>query len=258
MDRTSLHLEIRNALSVSDELSRYEHYFGQDELAGSLSALRSALGDLERVVGRSHEDASLLDPEMVASVERARESIMLRRHDVPRSLRRRTAKLLASAQRVSVASRNPDERVPSKPVLGGLPLARAVPQDLHSVLDYVYSACLLASAAAAKTNPGRVMGVLLGAKLGGVAAITDARFSVAKIVPIELHASVDYAVGIAAIAAPFVLGYAKKDPVVAMLHVGVGVGTLLTSLLTDYRASKGVTWPTRSNGGPHVGAPRHA
>ena len=56
-----------------------------------------------------------------------------------------------------------------------------------------------------------------------------------------------------AIAAPFVLGYAKKDPLAALLHVGLGLGTLVTSLLTDYRADKGVAWPMRSRGGPRVG-----
>jgi hypothetical protein len=56
---------------------------------------------------------------------------------------------------------------------------------------------------------------------------------------------------VAAIAAPFLLGYAKEDPVAAMIQIGLGIGTVLTSLFTDYRASKGVAWPMRSNGGPH-------
>lgn len=256
MDRTALHLEIRNALSVADELSRHEHYLGQDELAGSLSALRCALGDLERDVGKSHTDVSAPDPVTVESVERALQSLIIRRHDVPRSLRARTEELLASAERVSIALWDPTERVPSKPLLGALPIARVVPQDVHSVLDYVHAAGFFASAKLARTGRGRAVGVALGAGIGGASAITDYRLSAAKVLPIELHETLDYAGGLTAIAAPFLLGYVKKDPIAALMHIGLGIGTIVTSLFTDYRASKGVTWPNRSKGGPQLGAPR--
>jgi hypothetical protein len=99
------------------------------------------------------------------------------------------------------------------------------------------------------------MGLALGAGIGGASAITDYRLSAVKLLPIELHESLDYAGGLTAIAAPFVLGYVKKDPIAAMIHIGLGIGTVLTSLFTDYRATKGVTWPERSHGGPQLGAP---
>jgi hypothetical protein len=131
-----------------------------------------------------------------------------------------------------------------------------VPQDVHSVLDYVHSAGFFASATLARTARGRAMGVALGVGLGGASMVTDYRLSAAKLLPIELHESLDYAGGLTAIAAPFVLGYVKKDPIAALIHIGLGIGTIVTSLFTDYRASKGVTWPTRSKGGPQLGAPR--
>lgn len=254
MDRTALHLEIRNALSVADELSRYEHYLGEDELSGCLAALRSALSDLEREVGRSHADLHAPDPSTVESVERSLQALIIRRQRVPRVLAYRTEQLLASAERVSIGLWDPNERVPSKPVLGMLPLARAIPQDVHSVLDYVHAAGFFVSAKIARTSRGRAMGMALGLGLGGASVITDYRLSVAKILPIEAHETLDYAGGISAIAAPFLFGYVKKDPIAAMIHIGLGIGTVLTSLFTDYRASKGVTWPTRSNGGPQLGA----
>lgn len=258
MDRTALHVEIRNALSVADELSRHEHDLGEDDLAGGLAALRTALADLERDVGRSHDDDSAPDPDHVEKVERALQALVIRRHDVPLSLRRRTEEMLASAERVSIALWDPTERVPSKPVLGVLPLARLIPQDVHSVLDYVHTAGFFASAAVARTSRGRMMGVILGAGIGGTSAVTDYRLSAAKVLPIELHEKLDYVGGITAIAAPFVLGYVKKDPIAAMIHIGLGIGTVLTSLFTDYRASKGIAWPNRSQGGPQLGAPRGA
>lgn len=256
MDRTFLHLEIRNALSAADELSRHEHYTGEDALAGALSGLRTALADLERDVGRSHEDPSPPEADTVASVERAFQSLIIRRRDVPRPLRARTEELLASTERVSIALWDPSERVPSKPLLGVLPLARVIPQDVRSVLDYVHSAGFFASVKLARTGRARAVGVALGAGLGGASAISDHRLSLAKVLPIELHESLDYVGGFTAIAAPFVLGYVKKDPIAAMIHIGLGLGTVLASLVTDYRASMGVTRPRRSNGGPQLGAPK--
>jgi hypothetical protein len=256
MDRTALHLEVRNALSVADELSRHEHYLGEDALAGGLSALRSALADLEREVGRSHADPTTPQPWRVEAVERALELLLIHRHEVPRTLRVRTQQLIASAERVSIALWDPNERVPAKPVLGVLPLARAIPQDVHSVLDYVHSAGFFVSARLARTKRARATGIVLGAALGGTSLVTDYRLSAAKLLPIETHEAADYLGGLTAIAAPFVLGYAKKDPIAAMIHVGLGAFTLVTSLFTDYRASKGISWPMRSRGGPDLRPPR--
>ena len=255
MDRTALHLEIRNALSVADELSRHEHYLGNDSLAGSLAALRSTLAELERDVGRSHESVAAPEPSIVEAVERALQALLIRRDDVPRSLKRRTDEMLASAERVSIALWDPDERVPSKPVLGALPIARIVPMDVHSVLDYVNTAGLMLSAKVARTSRARVAGLALGAGIGGASLFTDYRLSAVKVLPIELHETLDYVGGISAIAAPFVLGYAKKDPLAAMIQIGVGIATIVTSLVTDYRASKGISWPNRSKGGPQLEAP---
>jgi len=250
MDRTALHLEIRNAISISDELSRHEHALGEDELSGCLASLRGALCDLERDVGRSHEDASAPDAETVEAVERALQSLIIRRYEVPGSLRARTEQLLGSAERVSLALWDPTERVPSKPLLGKLPLARVIPQDVHSVLDYVHAACFLLSAKLARTGRGRAVGLALGAGLGATSAVTDYRLSAAKLLPIEMHEGFDHATGLAAIAAPFLLGYARKDPVAAMIQIGLGIGTLVTSAITDYRAELGITRPLRSHGGP--------
>jgi hypothetical protein len=60
--------------------------------------------------------------------------------------------------------------------------------------------------------------------------------SVAKLVPIEVHEVADYVWGATAIAAPFLLGYWKTSPKVAIVHIAAGVGSILGSLVTDYRA----------------------
>ncbi|MBX3187660.1 MAG: hypothetical protein KF819_11620 [Labilithrix sp.] len=248
MDRTALHLEIRNALTLADELSRDEHHLGRWELAGVLAALRSALEELEREVGRSHVDLSAPGPEVVARVERSIHALDRRLAEVPAELHWRTQKLVASVERVGAGLSAPAASVRSKP-LAMLPLARVVPQGVHAAVDYAGSAALFASATLAKTERARAVGLALG---GGVlvgSLLTDQRASAMKVLPIETHEIADHATGLLAIAAPFVLGYAKKDPLAAMMHVGVGLSMIVASLFTDYRARDGVTWPIRSKGG---------
>lgn len=128
--------------------------------------------------------------------------------------------------------------VPSKPLLG-LPIARLIPQDIHSVMDYV-DAAMAGSGALLSDDPGaRLASVMLAASGAGVALVTDYRLSAAKLVPIEAHEAIDHIWGMTAIALPFVLGYWKTSPKVAFMHVMTGLGTIATSLFTDYRAYRG-------------------
>jgi len=128
---------------------------------------------------------------------------------------------------------------PSAPLLG-LPLARIVPQDVHSMADYL-NGVLVGGAALLTTNTtARVVSAVLGASVVGVSAITDYRLSVAKIVPIEAHEAIDHVWGLSCIAAPFLFGYWKKSPQVAISHIVTGALTVAASLITDYRAERGV------------------
>jgi hypothetical protein len=129
---------------------------------------------------------------------------------------------------------------PSRPLLGRLPLARLIPQDVHSVLDYVDAATVLAGAMLSDCPKARTASALIGGSGIGLSAITDYRLSLAKVVPIEAHEVVDYAFGVSAISAPFLFGYYKTAPITAAIHVATGVGTILASLFTDYRAYRGV------------------
>ncbi|HYP74671.1 MAG TPA: hypothetical protein VER12_01875 [Polyangiaceae bacterium] len=129
---------------------------------------------------------------------------------------------------------------PSRPLFGALPLARLIPQDVHSVLDYVDAATVFSGAMLSNCPKARTASVLIGGSGAGLSAISDYRLSLAKVIPIETHEVIDYAFGVAAIGAPFVFGYYKTAPLTAMMHVATGVGTVLTSLFTDYRAYRGV------------------
>lgn len=132
------------------------------------------------------------------------------------------------------------EGTPAEPLFGRLPLARVVPQDVHSVMDHLNVVALMGTALATDCPRARTFSVLAAGGGGVVNSLTDYRLSLAKVIPIEKHEAVDYAFGISAIVAPFVFGYRKSAPAVAALHVALGLGTLLVSLFTDYRAYRGV------------------
>ena len=124
---------------------------------------------------------------------------------------------------------------PSRPILG-LPLARIVPQDVHSVMDYGSGLITASAGLASDDRAAQLAGLTLASLVVGISAVTDYRLSLAKLVPIEIHEVADYVWGASAIAAPFVFGYWKSSPKVAIAHIAAGLGTIVSSLITDYRA----------------------
>ncbi|HVH46759.1 MAG TPA: hypothetical protein VM925_30665 [Labilithrix sp.] len=252
MDAIALHLELRNALSLSDELGRHEHALGNDTLAGHLASIRTSLGELERDVGRSHEAHVSAKPTVVERIERALQFLRDRLEEIPVALRPRLGQLMSSLERIVFAELRPSAPVPAKPVLGVLPLARVIPQDVHSVMDYLVTAAYLVSAGLAKTPRARAAGIFLAANVGTVSMLTDYRLSLAKVIPIEVHEVLDHVSGSGAVAAPFVLGYRKRDPIASAIQIATGIGTILASLFTDYRAQQGVGRAMRSRGGPRT------
>ena len=254
MDPFALQLEIRNALALADELSRYEHALGDDEVTGHLAAMRTALSELEREVGRLREgDDELrrrLDADAAEAIGRALVALDARVSAVPARLRGSLDELVMSAERVCFAVGNPHERPPSKAVLGGLPLARLGSQDAHAHVDYAASGACLLAAALAKTGGARTVASTLAIAGLAVQVSSDQRLSPVRRIPIEAHERVDYAWGLSAALAPFALGYARRDPLASALQVIAGLGTVLVSAVTDYRAERGLSWPRRSRGGP--------
>lgn len=251
MDAIALHTELRNALSLADEVARYQHALGKQTFAAQLAALRTTLSELERSAGQTHRFVYVADTVTTMKLESALGVIREHAEEIPLQLRPRAVMLMEAVERIIFAEREPAASVPAKPLLGVLPLARVVPQDVHSVGDYLAAGAFLATALLARTKRGRAMGLLLGAVHGGVSLTTDMKLSLAKIIPIEAHEVMDHAAGVKACAAPFVLGYARKDPIAAAIQIATGLGIIAVSLFTDYRAERGRTLAHRSKGGPN-------
>jgi hypothetical protein len=129
---------------------------------------------------------------------------------------------------------------PSEPILGRLPLARWIPMDVHSVMDYANGLVVGSGAMMTDCPRARTASAVLAASGMLVSGMTDYRLSAVKLIPIETHETIDHLWGLAAIAAPFVFGYWKTAPRVALTHVIAGIGNIAASLVTDYRAARGV------------------
>jgi hypothetical protein len=117
---------------------------------------------------------------------------------------------------------------------------RVIPQDVHSVMDYGSSLTVAAGGLFACSTEGRAASAALGASGIATSAISDYRLSLRKVIPIEAHEVIDYLWGASVIAAPFVLGYSRKDRITTAMHVVTGAMTIATALFTDYRAAVGV------------------
>ncbi len=140
---------------------------------------------------------------------------------------------------------------PAAPLLNVLPIRRWIPQDIHSVMDYVDGLTVATGYFMPQSDTDDAAcwaSMALGASVVGVSLLTDYRLSAAKVIPIRAHETIDYLWGASAIALPFVLGYWKTSPRVAITHVAVGVGSLIASLLTDYRSYKQQRPAGRTNG----------
>ena len=123
---------------------------------------------------------------------------------------------------------------PVRPLLG-LPLARLVPQDVHSLLDYATALAVAVAGFVARQRRARIAARLVG--IAGLAQSlgSDVRLGAVKLMPIEVHEVRDYVWGTVNIAAPFVLGYRRREPIVSAVQIAAGAALILTSLFTDYR-----------------------
>jgi hypothetical protein len=120
--------------------------------------------------------------------------------------------------------------------LWGLPVKRIIPQDVHSMIDYAGGATGLVAAYCANSVRARMANGALATASTGVSLLTDYKLSLARIIPIEAHEAIDYAWGLSNVLSPFALGYYRKDKVVSVIQIALGIGTIAASLITDYRA----------------------
>lgn len=223
---------VQKAISAVDNL--------QGESLGPTDPLTNVLASVRKLLVRLDAEIDAKGPTVAVAIEldRAIEEVQTLAAKLPPELRERTDELVGRS-RMLARELAPSLEIPSRPLLGFLPVVRAVPQDVHSIMDYLHGFAMAGSAFFSEKPGARFVGVSLGASLLTVSAMTDYRLSLRNIIPVETHEVFDYVWGGAAIALPFVLGYAKKRPLLAALQVALGVRSITLALMTDYRAAKG-------------------
>lgn len=234
MDQSELQQDVRSAISMAYKLSRHEHVLCREPVAQALGELETELIRIEAKLGGGRVE-EVFPSVLTLAIERLGGFI----EDAGPIDGEQIKALIKSVERIAkglTASRE----IPSRPLLGALPLKRIIPQDVHSVADYTSALTAGAGAIVGDSVEAQIASALLATSGLGVAACTDYRLSAVKLIPIEAHEAIDYLWGAAAIAAPFALGYYKKDPIAAALHLFAGASTIVTSLITDYRAAVGV------------------
>lgn len=114
-----------------------------------------------------------------------------------------------------------------------------LPVFVHGVLDYLVGAALIAAPfvlgfdAAAATAASVALGVVLLV----VGASTDVPTGLVHSIPRALHVLLDYAVAVALLVAPFVLGFSDESAPAASL-IGIGVFQLIQTLATRFLRPK--------------------
>jgi hypothetical protein len=120
----------------------------------------------------------------------------------------------------------------------GLPLARLIPQDIHSLVDYATALAVGVAGFVAEQRRARIVGRAVGAVGLLQSLASDYRLSAVKLMPIELHELGDYVWGAVNLAAPFALRYRRKERVASAIQIAAGATLIAIALFTDYRGWK--------------------
>ena len=115
-------------------------------------------------------------------------------------------------------------------------LVRFLPAWLHAIADYVVGGALIAIALIVGGSAAAVAtGVVVGAVVLVVSALTRYPLGVVKILPFTLHSAGDYLASALLLASPFALRFNSGDPGLTALYLAAGAAVLGVSLVTNYQ-----------------------
>jgi len=107
---------------------------------------------------------------------------------------------------------------------------------LHGVLEYAAGVVLIAAPFLFEfdSDAATALSIIVGVVVLALTASTVAPTGLAKVVPVEIHAVVDFALAVLLIAAPFLFGFSDNGTPTAFFIV-VGVVHLLLTIATRFR-----------------------
>jgi hypothetical protein len=122
-------------------------------------------------------------------------------------------------------------------------LVRLLPAWLHAVADYAVGISLIVVAVVVGGSDKAVAtGVVVGAVVLLVSALTRYPLGIAKVLPFTVHSGGDYLAAALLIIAPFALDFASSDTGLAVFYIVAGLAVLAVSLITNYQYSEKRSW----------------
>jgi hypothetical protein len=114
-------------------------------------------------------------------------------------------------------------------------MQKPISKNAHGIIDYAYALAvpLLPEAVGFQAStPARNLCRVLGAGALTYSLLTRAKWGVYPLIPFRKHLLIDAAVSLAAIAAPWLLGF-QRDAAARNTLIGVGLAGVTAALLTD-------------------------
>jgi hypothetical protein len=122
-------------------------------------------------------------------------------------------------------------------------LVRLLPAWLHAVADYAVGISLIVVAVVVGGSDKAVAtGVVVGAVVLLVSALTRYPLGIAKVLPFTVHSGGDYLAAALLIIAPFALDFTSSDTGLAVFYIVAGIAVLAVSLITNYQYSEKRSW----------------
>src|SRR5215471_3987660 len=117
-------------------------------------------------------------------------------------------------------------------------LVKLLPAWFHAIADYAVGVLLIVVALADQGSDGAMWtGIVVGAVVLLVSALTRYPLGIFKVVPFPVHSGGDYLAAALLIAAPFALNFADAEGGMAAFYVVMGLAVLAVSLITNYQYS---------------------
>jgi hypothetical protein len=117
-------------------------------------------------------------------------------------------------------------------------IVRLLPAWFHAVADYAVGIALIVVALAVGGSDEAVAtGVVVGATVLAVSALTRYPLGIAKVMPFQLHSGGDYLAAALLVLAPFALDFTDGDGGLSAFYVVAGIAVLAVSLVTNYQYS---------------------
>jgi len=122
-------------------------------------------------------------------------------------------------------------------------LVKLLPAWFHAFADYAVGILLIVVALVNDGSAGAVAtGVVVGAVVLLVSALTRYPLGIAKVLPFTIHSAGDYLAAALLLVAPFALGFTDTDGGLAAFYVVAGIAVAAVSLITNYQYNPERQW----------------